>query len=375
MLPAIGYVLKVFPRLSQTFVLRELLAHEEAGARLHPFTLRQPRVEPIHQAVGRVRAPLHPAAPGLHDLDQHACRIAEDVRRHGIGHLHAHFATSAAEVARRAARRAGISYSFTAHARDIFHDEVDESALARRIGDAAFTVTVSEFNRRALRARFGAAAERVRVVRNGIDLRAFVFQSPARRAPLLLGVGRLVPKKGFSDLLHACALLRDAGTVFHCQLIGDGPLRGELETLCTQLDLDDRVRFRGALPERQVVQRIREASVLVVPCRLASDGDRDGLPTVLVEAMALGTPCVSTRIVGIPELVRHGETGWLADPDDPHGLAAGCAELLQCPSLRVRYALAARRHVERSYEVRRCAAELRSGFRASPHRQSVGASP
>jgi len=391
----VGYVLKRYPRFSETFVVNELLAHEAAGLSVEIVALREPTDPVIQEAVARVRAPVTSLAipgdalpegatdrllgearhrlpglgrelPGLgdearRDLFQ-GIRLALLAQERGLRHLHAHFATSATSVARIASRLTGIPYSFTAHAKDIYHENVVPQDLQRKLADAHAAITVSDYNLGWLRANCGDAASRVRRVYNGLDLGEFPFACPRERAPRVVFVGRLVPKKGVEVLLDACALLARRGVAFQCDLIGAGPLAGPLQERVTALGLGDRVHCLGAQPRSAVVERLRQAAVLAAPCVVSSDGDRDGLPTVLLEAMALGTPCVATPVTGIPEVLRHEETGLLVPERDPGALAGAIARLLAGRGLRIRLAEAARRVMVREFDVHRNAAILRESF-------------
>lgn len=391
--PRIAYILKMYPRFSQTFVVNELLAHQAAGRTMDIFSLRLPDDGRFHEAVSRVESPVHrikrpsgrsagflatldqalaqfPGAadvigdnPGLlaSDLEQ-AMLLALKVRRLGIDHLHAHFGTVGTTTARLAARMAGISYSFTAHAKDIFHESVDPEVLRSKLADAAAVVTVSDYNLRWLREHYGEAAARVVHIDNGLALDEFPFQDPAERAPLILAVGRLVEKKGFETLLRACATLRDRGQSFRCEIAGGGLLAGPLKRLLEALELEDVVTLLGPQPQTVIRHKLHEASVLAAPCVVAADQDRDGLPTILLEAMAMGTPCVSTPVTGIPEIVDHGNTGLMVPERDAEALADACERLLTDAPLRSRLAVAARQQVEERFDVERNAARLRQLF-------------
>jgi len=395
--PRVGYVLKVYPRFSETFVLTELLAQQERGLDLEVFSLRPPADGRFHEALARLRAPvtylraswsrteefwdaLRNARTELPGLAAHAgelwdvdhrdaaqgVELALAVRARGITHLHAHFASVATTVTRLAARLAGVTYSFTAHAKDVFHVEVDDRDLRAKLREATDVVTISDFNLGHLRTRFGADAARVRRVYNGLDLDAFPFTDPAARPPVIAAVGRLVEKKGFADLLDAVALLRDAGRRFAVALVGTGPLAGALADQVERLRLADRVTLHGALPQGDIRRVVGEAAVFAAPCVVGADGNRDGLPTVLLEAMALGTPCVATPVTGIPEVLRDGATGLLVPERDPAALAAALDRLLGDPVLRSRLAGAARRLVEADFDARRQAAAVAEGFRLAP---------
>jgi glycosyltransferase involved in cell wall biosynthesis len=391
----VGYVLKSYPRLSQTFIVNELLAHEHAGLPIEIFSLRPAREEPTHASVAQVRAavtylPAPPSTaaqlweaigagaqglPGLwHELANASAEPAEEVfqalvlarlaREHGITHLHAHFGNVATAVARQAGRFAGIPYSFTAHARDIFHQNVAPEVLRRKLAQAKAVVTVSEFNLDFLRRHYGAAAGRVTRIYNGLDMASFAYASPAGRPPTIVSVGRLVEKKGFPDLIDACAGLAADGREFRCVIVGDGPQEQLLRERIATAGLDSRVTLVGVRMQDEVKRLIQQAAVLAAPCVVGADGDQDGLPTVLLEAMALGTPCVGTDVTGIPEVLRNGETGLMVAQHAPRALAAALGMLLDDAPLRERLAQNARRLMEREFDVHRNTARMRELFAA-----------
>jgi colanic acid/amylovoran biosynthesis glycosyltransferase len=393
----VGYVLKRYPRLSETFIVQEILAREAAGEDIVIASLRQAGDPRFHAAIADVRAPvtwiseLHDHASLLWDAlagaDQELPRLrgvlaellampapdaaqALEVARwavcQGVTHLHAHFATMATAVARAAALLTGIPYSFTAHAKDIFHADVDSAALRAKLHDAHHVVTISEYNAAWLHKRFGTAAARVHRVYNGLDPEALPWTNPTDRIPGVAFVGRLVEKKGIPDLVDAVAVLRERGEPVPLQLVGTGPLEVTLHEQVRRLGLDDLVRFHGPLPHAEVATLISHAAVFAAPCVHAADGDRDGLPTVLLEAMALGTPCVSTPVTGIPEAIEHGVTGLLVPERDAFALADAIATLVQDATLRVRLAVAARHKVEEVFNRRTQATEL-AWLCAGPH--------
>ena len=392
----VGYVLKRYPRYSETFVVTEILAHEAAGGEVHIFALGNPMEPHFQDAISRVRAPVRYLAgdgarvadfwsaiaktadkmPGLwerlpfaraevgRDVYQ-AVMLADAVREQGIEHLHAHFASSAASVARLAAHFAGVPFTITAHAKDIFHDDVCPDDLGRKVADAAAVVTVSDYNAAHLRAAHPGAADRIVRIYNGMDLEQLPFTSPAQRPPVVAAVGRLVEKKGFADLIEACALLAGRGRTLTCRIAGTGEQEQQLRGQIERLGIGDHVELLGARPQCEVFNLIRSASVLAAPCVIGADGNRDGLPTVLLEAMALGTPCVSTDLTGIPEAVRDGQTGLIVAQRSPAALADALNRLLSEPELRVRLATQARGLVEREFDVRRNAARLREIFQTA----------
>ena len=402
----LGYILKQYPRYSETFIVRYILAHEAAGLELEIFSLRPPSDSHFQDSIARVRAPVRylpsnglkatdlweaaeragevlpgvwarlEAARGEAARDVHqALLLAREVRLRGIQHLHAHFATNATAVARLAARFADVPYTFHAHAKDIFHDSVRAEDLRRKLSEAAGVITVTDYNLEFLRARYGAAAAGVRHIYNGLDLDQYRFVAPDDRPPRIVSVGRLVEKKGFCDLIRACALLARAGRQFCCQIIGSGPLEADLRAQIEQLGLQGTVELAGPRPQSEVLNEVQAARVYAGPFVIGSDGDRDGLPNVLLEAMALGTPCVSTDVTGIPEVLRDGETGLMVPQHDPAALAVAVDRLLGDCSLRVHLATEARRLIEAEFDIHRNTERMRDMFRSAVRSREPAAQP
>jgi glycosyltransferase involved in cell wall biosynthesis len=393
--PRIAYLLKMYPRFSETFVLAELLELERQGVSLHVFSLKKPDDGVFHADVSRLRARVTYLPEPLLDprayASAHCGLLARDprrfagalgsalarrratalkhflragyiaplLRRHGITHVHAHFASAPAAVALHLHRLTGVSYSFTAHAKDIYIDGIDETALESKLRSARFVVTVSDFNRRHLSSLAGSH-EVVRIY-NGLDLERFSPNGVSvDEPPLVLAVGRLIEKKGFADLVRACELVRRRGRSFRCSIVGKGPLEGELKALVRELGLEDVVELTGPRPREQLLGLYRRASVFAAPCVVGSDGNRDGLPTVLVEAMALGVPVVSTDVTGIPELVEDGRTGLLVPQRDCEALAGALDRILADRQAAQELAAAARQRVEREFDLHVNVAHLRS---------------
>ena len=381
------YVLKRYPRLSETFVVRELLGLESAGVRVGVDALLPPESGAQHADVAHVAAAVRylPRTAewsrpmlGAHlrvglrrpltwmRLARTARRgggwrrfaqagmVADRVRCDGFRHIHAHFATAAAEVARDAAALSGVTFSVTAHAKDIFHDQ-NTDLLPRRVAGAATVVTVSGYNVRHLAAVL--PEQRVRYVPNGLPIPGAAVPRPT--GPLLC-VARLVPKKGIDVLIRAIAVLDNARSL---EIVGDGTCRADLEALTRSLGLEHRVTFRGALTSADVDEAYRRCSLVALPCRIDADGDRDGMPTVLVEAMARAVPVVSTDVVGIDELVEHGRTGMLVPPEDPAALASAIDELLRDPDAAAAMGAEGRRHVIEAFAPQRATAALLGVFR------------
>lgn len=274
--------------------------------------------------------------------------LAQQLRDDGIDHLHTHFISTPTDVAELAATMTALPFSISAHAKDIY---LSASAdLKRKLDAARFTVTCTEFNRQTL----AAAAPQARVYRmyHGVDGTTF---HPSRRGraaapPLILSVGRLRAKKGLDTLIDACALLRERGEAFQCEIIGYGEEHERLRARIVQHDLTDVVRLTGKQPREQVIAAYARAAVYVQPSRIAQDGDRDGIPNVLLEAMAMGVPVVASRVSGIPELIVDGSNGVLIGADDPHALADAITRLLREPAMGTALAQHARATVVAAFD-------------------------
>jgi glycosyltransferase involved in cell wall biosynthesis len=373
----VAVVLKGYPRLSETFIAQELLALERRGVPLALWSLRRPtddRAHPIHAAI---RAPVVYLPEYLHDEPRRvlaAWRIARRlpgyrrawrafvrdlfrdptrnrIRRFGqavvlaaelprdVAHLHAHFLHTPASVARYAAAARGLPWSVSAHAKDIWTTPAWDKR--EKLDDCAWATTCTAANAAHLRELAGPAAS-VELVYHGIDAERFPAPPPRSDArdgrdasdPVrILAIGRAVDKKGFDDLLHALAALPPD---VHWRLvhIGGGPLLAALDELAHALGIAARVQWRGAQAHDAVLTAYREADLFVLPCRISDDGDRDGLPNVLLEAQSQRLACVSTTVSGIPELIEDGVTGMLVPPRDRAALSRALARAIADPSLR-----------------------------------------
>ena len=391
----IAYVLKRYPRLSETFILNEIRAMERLGTQLHIISLLPPEPPPHHPMVAEVEAPVHAlpeswrarwgriarAHAGLVATEPlryagalaRACLwsarssrplsvwkqfarggfIAAICRAQGIRHIHAHFANAPAAAAEFASLMSGIPFSFTAHAKDLYL--TPKPIIGRRGRAARFVATCTGYNVRYLEPLLGTQSNKIQLVYHGIDLGLFGARAPVQPSrsgpPLILSVGRLVPKKGFDDLIAACAALRDAGTDFRCRIVGEGPLRGELEACISLAGLSGIVTLEGAMTHAKLIALYGTADLFALAPRIAEDGDRDGIPNVLAEAMAIGVPVVSTSVSGIPELVRNDETGLLVSPRDPAALAQAMGALLADPARAARLAAAGRARLEGAFDL------------------------
>jgi colanic acid/amylovoran biosynthesis glycosyltransferase len=386
-----------FPLITETFILREIIELERQGQPivLVPMIREQPEVVheearpwvtralftpflsvPIVLSLARalVRQPgmilralgwiiagaaLRPAnlLKSLAVLPK-CTWLAEKLRGEGVTHIHAHFATHPTTMARVISALTGIPYSFTVHAHDIF---VDRSLLREKIHDALFIRSISQFNKGFLESLYGPmAAAKTVVVHVGIDPDQYISEAArhANAPPRLISVAALKPYKGIPILVRACGELAQQGIDFECQIIGQGPMRSTIRRGIVKAGLQGRVHLRGALPQHVVAEEIRNADLFVLPSIVASDGQMEGIPVALMEAMAASVPVVATAISGVPELVEHQKTGLLADPGNPRSLADAIRTLLQDSALRERLARAGREKVVREFELSACVAEL-----------------
>ncbi len=396
----IAYILKMYPRFSETFIINEILELERQGVDVRIYSVRKPNDGRFHSSLARVKAPViyiprypqmaperiraaHQALresnpehyqkiytrvlasgeePAIKRFLQ-AGMIAEHMLRHPVKAMHAHFASTAARVAYYVKQLIGVPYSITAHAKDIFHEDVNRDSLREKIGDARFVATVSDFNRTYLQDLMGDIPSDVRRLYNGIDLTLFRPDCDVERQPnLILGVGRLVEKKGFEDLIRATSILTQQGLDPQVEIIGKGPLHESLRALIAELGLQAHVKLNGPMPQDKVLERYKQAAIFAMPAIIASDGNRDGLPTVLLEAMATGLPPISTIVTGIPEIIDHEEDGLMVAPGEPNSLAAALADLLTNPEKRKRMGHMSRRKVERLFDVRKNVGRLHQWF-------------
>ena len=388
----IAYIVKAWPRLSETFVLNEIVSLEQRGVRIRIFSVREPDPGPSHSKVSQVRAKVtylafrthwkkvvpanlrlfcrrpgrylqvlfrvfarmvmrHRLLPPWHFFE--AAYLVDMLARNPVDHLHAHFASTPTLVALYAHRLSGIPYTFTAHAKDIYVSDPDIFRI--KLQEARAVITCTKYNREFLSKQFGALCERkVRTIYHGLDLSQFSFRLPTKadcHEPIILSVARLIEKKGLCDLIAAADILRRRGRAFHVEIIGSGPQRETLKAQAKRLGLAERVRLAGGQAHDAVCLAYQRASVFVLPCVVASNGDRDGIPNVLLEAMASGVPVVSTPISGIPELIEPGLDGLLVPPNNPAALAEAMDKLLGSQELRESLARAARAKIESSFSL------------------------
>jgi glycosyltransferase involved in cell wall biosynthesis len=391
------YILRSYPRLSQTFILNEILALERLGLRLQIFPITNPREALVQDDVAEVRAPAHyletalersraaiilehllvaasrprrylstlayvlrrrDVATGYAAASRFTCFIeavylSRFLRRERRGapstRVHSHFAHDPTLIALLLKRLTGLSYSFTAHARDVY--QVPRSALAERMREADAVLTCCQSNLEYLSGLAPDERRKLQVMRYGIDLGTFSpAQPPQAGVPLVVSIGRLVEKKGFGDLVAACRMLKDRGLRFRCVVYGDGPLRDELVGAVSSRGLTDEVTFAGARTQRELQGLLEQAHVFALTPCVTDDGDRDGVPNAMLEAMACGLPVVTTAVAGIPEVIVHGQNGMLAEPHDVPVIADHLAALLTDPPLRTRLGSSARSEVVANFD-------------------------
>ncbi len=369
-------VVNGFPRLSETFVLQELLELERRGLRLHVIALRRPDEVIEQEAVRELSAEVE----YLPELSENAPRLAVRVAhaalllRRRVGYLHGisaaiaspdfsrsrlnlglllahrvvqlgsppiyvHFAHKPATIGRFAALLAGVPYALSTHAKDIWL--TPEGELARKVRDAAVVLTCTSGGKDLLD-ELARGRTQVRLVYHGVDLKRPPRAHSDADLPVVLSVGRLVEKKGYSTLLRAASLLRLRGLEFRLRIAGEGPEWSVLQRLVHELGLGDSVSFLGPLSEVEVRSEYDRADVFALACRELENGDRDGIPNVIVEAMAHGLPVVSTTGSGVSEAVVDGESGFLLPQDDPEAFAAALARILGDAQLRAQVGSAAR---------------------------------
>ena len=370
MRPPFAYVFERFPSFTQTFCVREVMELRRQGIRPLLFSIHDTSDEDIRHFPEDLRRDVITLPQGealveevkalksANLLPQKAVLTLRhwgekpDKRRvheaawigHKLGaarvrHVHAHFAGLAARTCWWLRDFHGITYSFTGHANDILCPDPFGVSRRKLIDDAAVVVTVSDFTARYLRETYGGG-RKIKRVYNGLDLEPIIRGIGSRgkqQPPLILSVGRLTPKKGFADLVAACAILRDQGRDFRCEITGAGELEDDLAARIQSAGLGGIVTLTGPKPMAWIIDRLHESTVFALACATEEDGGMDNLPTVIMEAMAAALPCVSTRLAGVPEMVVDGETGLLVPEKDPAALASALARALDRPDEAARF--------------------------------------
>jgi colanic acid/amylovoran biosynthesis glycosyltransferase len=275
-----------------------------------------------------------------------------------ISHVHAHFAGMAARTAFWIAKFFPITFSFTAHANDIFAPRKFEVGLDRLVGAARLVVTETDYAEKFLRERFPERAGRIHRIYNGLNLAEFGRATFSSDPPSIVAIGRLIAKKGFADLIRACALLFERGRSFQCEIFGEGPLEKQLRAQIEESGLKELVKLPGPKPQHELRARLAAASVFVLPSVPEADGGMDNLPTVIMEAMATGLPVVSTTIGGIPEMVVDNQTGFLVQPGDAVALANAIERVTKDRSLAQKLGQAGYERAQKLFSIEKNVREL-----------------
>jgi len=284
------------------------------------------------------------------------CRLiffAYIIKRKNIVHLHAHFATAATLLAKSIAELNGITFSFTAHAYDIFLKTVDTTDLSQKINKADFVRTVSQYHKRYIKKICPEMTEqKIKILSYGVDINRFRPHQVTKPAEfLILSIGNFVEKKGFPILIDACFLLKKKGIPFTCWIVGDGVLQSQMINQIKKLNLNQHIKLKTYQENEQLNILYNQADIFVLPCVQAKNGDMDGIPNVLIEAMATATPVISTSISGIPELIDDEKTGLLIPAGDSDQLAQAIIRLSEDLILRLRLGYAGREKVINHFNI------------------------
>jgi len=384
-----AYLFERFPSFGQTFCYREVAELAQQGTTPPIFSIRNPRNEPRQDWDVRIVDRIHylPEEKELLDYVQRASKqrkltseivaaldewgrrtdflrlyqaayIGLHLQQLGIRHVHAHFAGMAARTAFWIHRFFPVTFSFTAHANDVFVPRPFEIGLDKLVDAARVIVTETDYAAQFLREQFPKRADIVHRIYNGLDLAEFGRADFSGTPPLIVAIGRLIAKKGFANLIRACGLLAQSGKAFQCEIIGEGLLENELRTQIEQLNLQDRVTLSGAKPQQELRQRLATANVFVLPSVVDAQGGMDNLPTVIMEAMAAGLPVISTDIGGISEMVVQNETGFLVRPGDPAELTGAIEKVIDDRQLAQRLGQAGYERARELFSIEKNAREL-----------------
>jgi colanic acid/amylovoran biosynthesis glycosyltransferase len=386
----VAYIMSRFPKLSETFVLYEMLALQQQGVAVEVFPLINEHASVIHPEARQFveRAHYQPVISGPILREQwrslrtnpkaylglwgevltgtlgsanymvgglgilpKAARFAAEMKALGVTHVHAHFANHPTVAALAVNRLAGIPFSFTVHAHDLY---VDQHMLERKVRAAAFVVAISEYNKEFIIRHCGEdVRDKIVVVHCGVDTRLFQpRQKELGSGPFtIVCVGSLEEKKGQTYLIEACRILKARGLDFVCHLIGEGQTRADLEQQILQAGLSGLVRLEGGKPRDEVMRMLGQADVVALPSIVTKSGKMEGIPVALMEPLAREVPVISTRISGIPELVEDGVTGLLVPPQDADALADALERLARDPELGRRMGRAGREKVLREFDL------------------------
>ncbi len=420
----IAYIIKGYPRLSETFISNEVLLLEQSGVTIKLFSIKHPDEALQQTSVSQIKVkPIYlPAVTSLSNtflpvwflqnirpfLKAHlklainqpitflstlfkassmmmtyrqdifakpkkvyikefiqAVYIADQIIQSGnIRHIHSHFCHGATTIALFVSQLTNIPFSFTAHAKDIYQNAQNPGdLLIKKIQAASFVATCTGANKHYLDQL--AEPEKIKLIYHGLDVAFFKPDqtTPEKEIQEILSVGRFVEKKGFHYLIEACSLLKNRGLSFHCRIIGEkDDAFTYLETLVDKLELRDVVSLEGPKAHQELKQIYQQSDIFALPCQIVDDGDRDGIPNVLVEAMASGLGVISTNISGIPELIKHQHNGLLIEEKSSAELANALEQLLTNKNLSAQFAENARKTVLREFDSEHTTQHLRRLF-------------
>lgn len=392
--PVLGYILKGYPRISETFISNEILLLEKMGFKLQLFPMRQPRENFCHASVKEIKAKVYYLPTELF-LD-FSCLISPNIflaakrpanylktlrfaadgirnkkglatlkhllqagyltnnlllKDENIVHLHGHFAHSPTSVTLFASLLSEIPFSFTAHAKDIYTSS--KNKLKRKIELARFVATCTSHNEEYLKNVAGNSSTPISCIYHGIDIG--LFQQQKRKTHpsppyQLLTIARLTEKKGLPTLYRALKIIHDKGIPFCHTLIGDGDDREKILNLISSLALAKSCKWIGTQTHEEVLHHFGRSDLFVLACEIAESGDRDGIPNVLVESLAMGVPALSTEISAIPEILLNEKTGITVPPSDPEALAQAIIRLMTDEDLRHRLITNGRKYVETEFD-------------------------
>jgi glycosyltransferase involved in cell wall biosynthesis len=415
--PTLGYILKGYPRISETFISNEILLLEQQGFRMRLFPMRHPREDFCHDSVKQIQARvdylptellldfprlllpnifLSIKRPGLfrqglrlaykrykrtanlatfkHLLQAGFLTNSHLLQDRSITHLHGHFAHSPTSVTMFAALLSGRSFSFTAHAKDIYTSNPEQ--LREKIRLARFVITCTDYNRRYLEDIAEGLDTPIHCIYHGIDLKLFSPDTDHTNCTppyKLLTVARITEKKGLPTLYRALRILKDKEIPFSHTLIGDGDDKDKILQLITDLKLDDNCQWLGTRTHKEVLKQFEESDLFVLACEIAANGDRDGIPNVLVESLAMGVPGLSTTVSAIPEILIHRESGITVTPSDPHIMARQIVAILTNRGLRKKIIHGGIQHTRDHFNNRSLVAQLGDIFREQLQSNQSGA--
>ena len=329
----VGVLVKRFPKLSETFIFGEIATLVENGLDVRIISLQRPNESLQQPGSDRFsdRVTYLEPASGVNALID-ACDSLD------IGHLHAHYISEPALLADLASRARGTTYSISAHAKDIYL--TDAAAIRERLKTATFVSTCTAHNHQHLSKLCSGNTSKIHLVYHGIDSERFcpAEQISPQQIPMVVAVGRFKEKKGFDLLIAACASLLQEGVTLRCEIIGYGDQQESLQQLITEQGLANDVRLRSPVNHDELVGILQNATLCVLPCRQTKDGDRDGIPNAMLEAMSCALPVVTTSVSGIPEVIRSGLNGVLVEPENPVALANAIRSVLDDSELQQKLA-------------------------------------